>query len=90
MVEGGGVLHRRRGAWRIGCGGGASREEEEAALGRRVEEEEDGHWAVRVSWASREDEAQWGGGEKNGRLKKNGPRLGRKAGWAEREGKILF
>jgi hypothetical protein len=50
MVEGGG-------AWRLGCGGGASREEEEAALGRHGEEEEDGRWAVRVSWADREAES---------------------------------
>jgi hypothetical protein len=49
-------------------------------------------WAVRVGWAGREAEAQWGRAGKIGRLKKK--RMG--CGWAERPdgpkvtGKILF
>jgi hypothetical protein len=41
-------------------------------------------WAVMVGWAGREAEAQWRGeGKSAGWEKKNGPRLGRKAGWAK-------
>jgi hypothetical protein len=50
-------------------------------------------WAVRVGWAGREAEAQWGGGGGEKRpveKKNNGLWLGRKAGWAESDGKILF
>jgi hypothetical protein len=48
-------------------------------------------WAVRVSWAGREAEAQWeGGGDGWLKRKGNGPWLGRKAGWAESDGKIPF
>jgi hypothetical protein len=50
-------------------------------------------WAVRLGWASREAEAQWGrGGRKMAgwKKKKNGPWLGRKARWAESDGEISF
>jgi hypothetical protein len=41
-------------------------------------------WAVMVGWVGREAEAQWEGeGKSAGWKKKNGPWLGRKAGWAE-------
>jgi hypothetical protein len=44
-----------------------------------------------AGWAGREAEAQWEEGEQPvGKKKKNGPRLGRKARWAEGAGKILF
>jgi hypothetical protein len=49
-------------------------------------------WAVRVGWAGREAEAQWGRAGKIGRLKKkeNGLWLGRKAGWAESDRENSF
>jgi hypothetical protein len=49
-------------------------------------------WAERARWAGREAEAQWGGEEEKRPVekKKNGSRLGRKAGCTESEGKILF
>jgi hypothetical protein len=41
-------------------------------------------WAVMVGWAGREAEAHWGGeGKSAAWKKKNGSRLGQKAGWAE-------
>jgi hypothetical protein len=48
--------------------------------------------AMRVGWAGREADAQWGrGGRKTaGWKKKNGPWLGRKARWAERDGENSF
>jgi hypothetical protein len=64
MVEGGGVLHRRRGAWHLGCSG-ADREATRLGLAARPEEDEggrapmvrerrEGHWAGgRVAWAGR-------------------------------------
>jgi hypothetical protein len=49
-------------------------------------------WAVRMGWAGREAEAQWGrGGRKTaGWKKKNGPWLGRKAEWVESDGENSF
>jgi hypothetical protein len=49
-------------------------------------------WAVRMGWAGREAEAQWGrGGRKMaGWKKKNGSLLGRKVGWAESDGENSF
>jgi hypothetical protein len=51
-----------------------------------------GATGARAGWAGREAEAQWEEGEwPVGKKKKNGPRLGRKAGWAGSNGKkILF
>jgi hypothetical protein len=45
-------------------------------------------WAVRVGWAGREAEDQWGGGGENGQLKRK--KMSQKAGWAESDGKILL
>jgi hypothetical protein len=47
---------------------------------------------ARAGWAGREAEAKREEGERPvGKEKKNGPRLGRKAGWAGSDGKkILF
>jgi hypothetical protein len=49
-------------------------------------------WAVRVGWAGREAEAQWGRGGKIGRLKKKRMGCGwaEKAGWAGSDRKIIF
>jgi hypothetical protein len=45
MVEGGGFLHRRRGAWRLGCGG-TNQEAAGLSLAARPEEDEGGRAPV--------------------------------------------
>jgi hypothetical protein len=48
-------------------------------------------WAVMVGWAGQEAEPQWGGeGKSAGWKKRNGPRLGRKAGWGESGGELFL
>jgi hypothetical protein len=50
-----------------------------------------GATGARAGCAGREAEAQWKDGERPvGKKKKNGPRLGRKAGWAGSDGKNSF
>jgi hypothetical protein len=50
-----------------------------------------GATGARAGWAGREAEAQWEEGGAAGKKKnKNGPRLGRKAGWAGSDEKISF
>jgi hypothetical protein len=46
-----------------------------------------GAWA---GWAGREAEAQWEEGGRGQKKNKNGPRLGRKAGWAGSDGENSF
>jgi hypothetical protein len=49
-----------------------------------------GATGARAGSAGREAEAQWKDGERPVGKKKNGPRLGRKAGWARSDGKNSF
>jgi hypothetical protein len=71
MVEGGGVLHRRRGAWHLQCDG-ADREAAGLGLVARPEEDEGGWapvirerrgvlgwWACSLGWS--QAKAGWGG-----------------------------
>jgi hypothetical protein len=82
MVEGGGVLHQRRGAWRLGCGG-ANWEAAGLGLAARPEEDEGGQAPVvrdrRGGWAS-------GSGSGLGVLGRPAGQ-GRRSGWAGWAGK---
>jgi hypothetical protein len=49
-----------------------------------------GTTGARAGWAGREVEAKWEEGGRGRKKNKNGPRLGRKAGWAGSDRKISF